>query len=241
MAPSSVYTGFHAVFELLKGAEELHGTLLVASKNVKARDAIRLARERGVSVEEVEPHQLERRAGSGAKHVAFIGQVERPRAPKSVNEFLVGLGNAESALVLLLDNINDPQNYGAILRSACQFSVDLVVVPQRRSAPDSAAVSRASAGALSLVKVVREANLSNALDQLKRAGFWTYGADMSGTDVRRERFGGRIALVAGSEGQGLGARVREACDSLISIPTTGSLDSLNVSVSTAILLYEIRR
>lgn len=238
MAAEHTHSGFHAVFELLKSGEEIHGTLLVASRNAKARDAMRLARERGVRVEEVEPPELSRRAGEEVRHVAFIGSVKRRHAPRSVDEYLFGL-DAEQATVLLLDGISDPQNYGAILRSACQFGVDLVVVPQRRSAPDSAAVSRASAGALALMNVVRETNLSNSIGALKSAGFWIYGADMSGTSVRGEQFAKRNALIVGSEGAGLGARIRELCDTIISIPTVGPLDSLNVSVSTAILLYEL--
>jgi 23S rRNA (guanosine2251-2'-O)-methyltransferase len=240
MAEPAVHAGFHAVFELLKSNDTLDGTVVVAGQNVKARDAVKLANERGVRVEEVDQRELERRAGAGVRHIAFIGHVRRGGSPKSVRHFVNAL-EGDTALVLLLDGISDPQNYGAILRTACQFSVDLVVVPHRRSAPDSAAVSRASAGALAMMDVVREANLPAAIEQLQEARFWVYGADMKGVDARQERFGGRTALVVGSEGEGLAPRVRSACDRLIAVPTTGPLDSLNVSVSTGILLYEMRR
>jgi 23S rRNA (guanosine2251-2'-O)-methyltransferase len=144
-------------------------------------------------------------------------------------------------LVLLLDEITDPHNYGAILRCCDQFGVDLVLSRNRRSAKNADIVSKTSAGALSWVPQAETANLIRALDDLKKAGFWIYGADMEGEPVYKKDLSGRTALVLGSEGSGISRLLCESCDSMIGIPSLGRVDSLNVSVAAGVLLYEVQR
>jgi 23S rRNA (guanosine2251-2'-O)-methyltransferase len=145
-------------------------------------------------------------------------------------------------LVVLLDGITDPHNMGAILRSCDQFGVDLVVCPKRNSAAgESAVVHRASSGAASWVPTVEVPNLSAAIMSLQKAGFWVYGADAQGAAASGVSFAPRSALVLGCEGTGMGRLVSKHCDTIVAIPTTGHVDSLNVSVAAGILLYEIRR
>jgi 23S rRNA (guanosine2251-2'-O)-methyltransferase len=160
----------------------------------------------------------------------------------SVGGFLAGLEPGASALVLLLDHITDGQNLGAILRSADQFGVDLVVVPAHGAAgSEQGAVLRSSAGAAAWVPLAREANLVAVIGTLQEAGFWVYGGDSTGTPAPETPFAPRAALVLGSEGQGLARLIAKHCDTLVSIPTAGHIDSLNVSVAAGILLYELRR
>jgi 23S rRNA (guanosine2251-2'-O)-methyltransferase len=140
-----------------------------------------------------------------------------------------------------MDHIEDPQNYGAILRSADAFGADLVVTAKNRAAPLSEAAARASAGASAHVKVAAVTNLPRALGQLAEAGFWIYAADMDGSPLPSAKLPERFAIVLGSEGSGVSRLVAECCDGSLAIPMGGHVDSLNVSVSAAIFLYEYRR
>lgn len=168
------------------------------------------------------------------------GPVVEP-AEVAFEEWLGRLQADTPALVLVLDGVTDPQNLGAILRSADKFDVDLVITPNRRSAGTGPTVAAASAGALAWVPQAVVPNLARALKQLKEAGFWVYGADLGGIPASEAGLQGRVVLVMGAEGRGLGRLVSETCDRIITIPTGGHVDSLNVSVATGILLYEVRR
>jgi 23S rRNA (guanosine2251-2'-O)-methyltransferase len=143
--------------------------------------------------------------------------------------------------VVVLDGITDVHNLGAILRSCDQFSVDLVVIPQRRRAQQSSAVHRVSSGASQHVPLVSVSNIVREIELLQKNGYWAYGADMEGENLHTTRFSDKTVLILGSEGEGLSQLVRKRCDYIVSIPTTGHIDSLNVSVAAGILLYEFRR
>lgn len=233
-------TSLHGIDETLRepppGAELVLGRLNPRLSALAAK-----AKAAGLSVREAGPAELTRLAG-GREHRGAILLLPEGRRTRetSLEAYLEGLTEGP-ALVVLLDGVTDPQNYGAILRSADQFGVGLVVLPARRSASDTPAVSAASAGAMAWVPHAVVTNLTRALGQLKDHGFWTYGADLDGTEVSRVSLQGRVALVLGSEGRGLSRLVRDTCDQVVSIPTRGRLDSLNVSVSAGILMYEVRR
>jgi 23S rRNA (guanosine2251-2'-O)-methyltransferase len=158
----------------------------------------------------------------------------------SLRERLASI-SSPTALILLLDEINDPRNLGAILRSADQFGVELVILPTRRAARQTQAVVLSSAGASLYVPLHSLPSLASGLESVKEAGFWVYGADLGGRRLDTVRFEGRVALVLGSEGSGLRRLVRERCDLLVRIPSGGRVDSLNVSVAAGILMHEIRR
>lgn len=159
----------------------------------------------------------------------------------TIKEFCAKLKDDESALVLVLDELTDPQNLGAILRSADQFSVSLVVIPERRSAQANSTVVKVSSGAAQYVPMAVVTNLNREIENLKSNGFWVYGADMAGKESFKTVFPKRTVLVMGNEGKGLRDLTKSLCDQIVSIPTTGHIDSLNVSVATGILLYEVRR
>ena len=159
----------------------------------------------------------------------------------TVEEFCSSLSDDQGALVLILDGITDPHNLGAILRSADQFGVDLVMIPERRSVQANETVVKGSSGAAQYVPVSVVTNLNREIEVLKKNGFWVYGADMKGTSSYSEKFSSRTAIVMGSEGCGMSNLVRKNCDYIVSIPMQGHIDSLNVSVAAGILLYEFRR
>ncbi len=166
-----------------------------------------------------------------------------------LNDFKAAVAKSDSAgkkrtRVLILDSVTDPHNTGAILRSADQFGVDLVLIPERRSASDisqNEIIARSSAGASSWVKVSVVTNLVRAAKLLKEAGFWIYGADAGGVQVQDGTFAENSVLVMGSEGSGIARLLRQECDTIVSIPTCGRIDSLNVSVAAGVLLYEMYR
>lgn len=236
-------TGFHAVEELLRSAKggQISGRILVSGTGgPRTKSIVELADKLGIPVERRPRDELDRLAPDNR------GLVFEPSddAAEDGNEidlegFLATL--AEEALVLVLDHIEDPQNLGAILRSADVFAADLVLLPRRRAAPLSSAVARASAGALAHVPLATVPNLGAALRRLAAAGFWTYAADMGGEDLAAAELPARCAVVLGNEGSGVSRLLREECDAALSIPQAGHVDSLNVSAAAAIMLYEYRR
>ena len=245
--------------------------LLVARDNAAVRRLRRQAADLGIPVQAVTAACLAQRCGSDAhRGVALVsasasapaptaerargsgrppakggrrspGQRRRVAAPSPLRGLLADLAQRPAALIVVADGITDPANLGSITRSAEQFGADLLVVPRRRAARFGDTVMRVSAGAAAHVATEAVANVAAALQQLGRAGFWIYGADLAGEPLDQVRFARRVALVLGSEGSGLHELVRRRCDHLVRISTTGQLDSLNVAVAAAILMYEVRR
>lgn len=157
----------------------------------------------------------------------------------SEDDFYKELKGIESSdTILLLDGIKDVGNLGAILRSALLFNVKYVVLPKNNSASVNEVVIKRSAGAASQLKIVYITNVSRTLEKLKQEGYWVYGADMNGTTLNGKNFADKTVIVMGGEEKGMRRLVRDNCDEIISIPTNEKLDSLNVSVSAAIILYE---
>jgi 23S rRNA (guanosine2251-2'-O)-methyltransferase len=234
--------GFHSIEETLN--KSAAGSVLLLSKEKgRIRHLADLARQKNVPIRMVSDHMLDQFAAAD-KHRGVLLCVEKKsestEGPESIKEFLESIGSA-TPLVLVLDSITDPHNYGAILRSADQFGTELVITPERRSARDSETVTSTSSGANAYVPQLVIPNLVQALELLKENGFWVYGADMDGTRIDKADLKGKVALVLGSEGKGLHRLVKEKCDILVSIPTIGNVDSFNVSVAGGIIMYEIRR
>ncbi|MDR2518208.1 MAG: 23S rRNA (guanosine(2251)-2'-O)-methyltransferase RlmB [Spirochaetaceae bacterium] len=232
-------TGFHGIEERIKAGGSC-GALLVAKPGPRSQAITALAKARKIRIQRVGTHELDRIAPD---HRGIALEVEdgRPGRILSVEQFIEGLGEARDALAVLLDEVTDPHNYGAILRSCGQFGVDMVISRSRRTAKHAEIIGSTSAGAVSWVPAAEAANLPRAVELLKRGGFWIYGADMAGKAAHTQDFRGRVCLILGGEGAGITRLLREQCDMLVAIPSRGMLDSLNVSVAAGILLYEIRR
>lgn len=239
--------GFHAIEEALKKAG-MGSTLYVQRQGgERIESLVREAKLTGkVAVKKLSKDELERMM-PGADVRGAILDLGGPRRGASrliettVEEFCDRLGENDGALVLILDGITDPHNLGAILRSADQFGVDLVLIPERRSVQANETVVKVSSGAAQYVLLSVVTNLTREIKTLKDNGFWIYGADMAGEESYSMSFPARTAIVMGSEGNGISQLVRKNCDHIISIPMRGHIDSLNVSVATGILLYEFRR
>ena len=195
------------------------------------------ARRAGVVVQQVEAAELERLA-PGAAHQGVAADIV-DSTPSTVQDLV---RDVAAPLVVVLDGIEDPRNFGAVARTAEAAGVDGLIHQTRRSAPVGATAQKASAGALAHLRRVPVVNLSRALDELRRAGVWTVGLDQNAAQpYHRLDLTGRIALVLGAEGRGLRRLVRERCDWLASIPMRGRVESLNVSVAAGIALFEALR
>jgi 23S rRNA (guanosine2251-2'-O)-methyltransferase len=233
-------TGFHAIEERIKSGAAC-GPLLLAKPGPRARELVTLAVNGKIRVDRVGTFDLDRLAPDNRGIALQVEDVHASGVDISLEGFIAGLGERKNVLVIILDEITDPHNYGAILRSCDQFGVDLVISRNRRSAKHAGVISSTSAGAVSWVPQAETANLVRAAEDLKEAGFWIYGADMEGEAVYKTDLRGRVALALGSEGTGISRLLRERCDGLVGIPSLGKIDSLNVSVAAGVLLYEARR
>ena len=206
----------------------------------RLQEVWRLARERGLRPRLTDRRGLDKMTG-GAVHQGVVARVGVRRQP-TWEDLLQRLDAVENPLLVLLDEVSDPHNLGAVIRSAEAFGALAVVVPKDRSAPLSAVAVKASAGAGERLDVVRVTNLARAIGDLQAAGVRVYGLAAEGERTIQEAdLAGPVALVFGSEGRGLRRLTRERCDGLLSIPIGGGVASLNVSVAAGIALYEVRR
>jgi 23S rRNA (guanosine2251-2'-O)-methyltransferase len=233
-------TGFHAIEERIKSRKAC-GPLLLAKPGPRARELVSLAHANKIRMDRVGTFELDRLAPDNRGIALQVDDIHAQTAEINLETFLAELGDRKDALVFILDEITDPHNYGAILRSCDQFGVDLVISAKRRTAKHAEVISATSAGAVSWVAQAETANLVRAADDLKAAGFWLYGADAEGEPIYTKDLRGRTALVLGSEGTGISRLLRERCDTMVGIPTAGRIDSLNVSVAAGVLLYEVSR
>ena len=199
---------------------------------------MRRARERGVPVRFEERVQIDRLAGT-REHQGVIA-LAASRAVVELEDLLAQ--KSDRSLIVLLDGVEDPQNLGAIVRTALAAGAQGVVIPERRAAGLTDSVSRASAGALEHLPVARVKNLVRAMEQLKEAGYWLIGLDERGERNYTEAdYKSSIGIVLGGEGHGLHELTRKRCDYVVSIPTTGPVRSLNVSVAAGVVLFEVVR
>lgn len=240
MSQRTLIYGFHAVLSRLRHHP---GSIQViyldeARRDKRAQDVRRHAEEKTVKLVASEASRLEEMArGKSQGVVAFVEPIELARTVDEVLEDLT-----EPALLLILDGVTDPHNLGACLRSADAFGAHAVIVPKDRAASLNAVAVKAASGAADSVPFIPVTNLARALRDLKDRGILIVGTDQDGSiAVADADFSGPAALVLGAEGAGMRRLTREHCDVLVRIPMYGQVDSLNVSVSTGVCLYEARR
>jgi 23S rRNA (guanosine2251-2'-O)-methyltransferase len=224
--------GVRPVVEALNGGRRNVLEVFDAVGEAKVAEA---AGARGVEVKRASRQRVDDLAGGGV-HQGVVARVE-PYPYSGLEEILA----SPEPLVVVLDGVTDPRNLGAVLRAADGAGVSGVVLPKDRAAGVTAVAVKASAGASEHVLVARETNLRRAIDRMKEAGLWVYAAEAAGGSYTSLDLAGPVGLVFGSEGRGVRRLVREACDGEVSIPMLGAVGSLNVSVASAVLLYEARR
>ncbi len=235
----SYLLGIHSVEEALQAGRALDRVIIARGRHGnRMEEIVRRARERGVPVRFEDRNQIDRLAGS-RDHQGVIA-LAASRATLALEDLLAK--KTGDPLLVLLDGVEDPQNLGAIVRTGLASGVDGVIIPERRAAGLTEAVSRASAGALEHLPVARVKNLVRAMEQLKEAGYWLIGLDETAKQIyTEEKFTGNIGIVLGGEGHGLHELTRKRCDFIVSIPTTSPVRSLNVSVAAGIVLFEAVR
>lgn len=237
-----IIVGRNSVAEALKSGRSINKIFIAkGQRQGSVREIIGDARKLGLVVQEVEPAKLDELAGN-SRHQGIVAMAA-PIAYVEVEDILAAAAaKNEPPFVVLLDELEDPHNVGAILRTADAAGVHGVLIPKRRSCPISATVAKTSAGAVEYVPVARIGNISQAIKQLKAAGLWIIGADMDGEKEYYETdMTGPVAVVIGSEGKGMGRLIKEQCDVIARIPMRGKINSLNASVACSLLLYEILR
>ncbi|MBI5918519.1 MAG: 23S rRNA (guanosine(2251)-2'-O)-methyltransferase RlmB [Nitrosomonadales bacterium] len=242
MAETRIIHGFHAVTARIRqNAESIEELYVDAQRrDPRARELLKLAEEQGVRIIPTEGKRLDGLAGGSARHQGVVARVNAAQRVQHLDDVLDTL--TEPALLLVLDGVQDPHNLGACLRSADAFGVHAVIAPKDRAVGINATVEKVACGAAETVPYITVTNIARTLRELKERDIWVVGADGEAeTDLHGFKHTGAIAWVLGAEGEGLRRLTKENCDQLVRIPMLGSVESLNVSVSTGVCLYEARR
>ena len=237
--PQNIICGRNPVMEALKSGANLD-TVYIDGNGGSLSVIRRLAKENGVVVKDADDKKLSRLSG-GASHQGVVAEGACGEYVTVEDILAVSQKNGTKPFIIICDEIEDPHNLGAIIRTAETSGADGVIIPKRRSASLNATVFKTSAGAASYVPVARVSNLASCIDTLKDNGVWIYGTDASGTDYSETDFTGGVALVIGSEGFGMSQLIQKKCDFMIKLPMLGKINSLNASVAAGIFMYEVLR
>ena len=234
---SDIIAGRNPVSEAIRSGRPVDRILIArGEKSGAVVGILAKARDRQIPVKEVDRQKLDY-ISSGAPHQGIIA-FAAVRDYSTVDDiFAYAQSREEPPFIVVLDEVEDPHNLGAVIRTAECAGVHGVIIPKRRSAGLSYTVGKASAGAVEYMRVARITNIPTLIDDLKSRGVWVYGADMNGTDYRQCDFSGACAIVIGNEGKGISRLVREKCDVIVSLPMKGKINSLNASVAAGILMY----
>lgn len=239
--------GRNAVREAVRSGRSIDKILVTKEIDGSLREIINLARDNNIRVDSAVREKLDELCmpfGHGQKtgnHQGIVAMVPGVEYCEIADILNFAKEKGEKPFIIILDGIEDPHNLGSIIRSAVCAGAHGIIIPRRRAVSVTAAACKASAGAVEYAHIARVANIANAIARLKDEGLWIVGADMSGTAMTSARMEGALALVIGSEGDGIGRLVKEKCDFLVSIPMFGQIDSLNAAVAAAVLMFEKRR
>lgn len=241
MSKEEIIYGLNPVMEALRGTREIYELFVAGSSSDKRMEKLlKLAADRKIPVRQREKGDLNRLCGTD--HHQGVAVKAEPFPYADLDDVLAELKGNQEGLVLVLDSVQDPHNLGALIRSAACAGAHAVVIPKDRAAGVTAAAEKASAGAAGTIPVAQVTNISQALEELKKAGFWIYGADGSArSTLYQQDLTGPVALVIGGEGEGIRPLVRKGCDAVVSIPLQGGVNSLNASVAGGIFLFEVVR
>ena len=233
--------GRHAVREALQQPERVNKLWVQEALSGKEiTPIIDLARENHIQIQNVPKAKLQDLVGE-VVHQGVVASIAAYEYATLEDVFEKAQEKNEDPFILILDGIEDPYNLGSILRTADATGVHGIIIPKRRSVSLTSTVAKASTGAIEHVPVVRVTNLTQTIEQLKERGVWVFGTDMKGTDYRQWNTKGPIAIVMGNEGKGVSRIVKDAVDEMITIPMTGHVQSLNASVASALMMYEVFR
>ena len=236
-----VVYGRNPVYELVKSGRPINKVMFQSDiRGERNQELIGMLRQRNIPYQFVERQVLDR-LSNHQKHQGVLAYMAAREYAEVEDILALAESKGEAPFILVLDEVEDPHNLGALLRTVDAVGAHGVVIPKRRSVALTGIVAKTSAGAVEHVLVARVSNIVQTLEDLKAKGCWVSGADAQGKDAFASDLTGPRVLVVGSEGKGLGRLVRESCDELISLPMQGRVSSLNASVAGSILLYEVLR
>jgi 23S rRNA (guanosine2251-2'-O)-methyltransferase len=243
MSKSIIIFGFHSIESLLKTNPEsiIKVFVQINRKDKRANDLINILSNQEINFSLTNRNDLERMA-KGEVHQGVISEVILPPllSEESLLKFISN--NSSSPLILVLDSIQDPRNLGACLRSANAAGVNFVVINKDGSAPINALVHKTSAGAINSLKIFHVTNLSRTIKDMQKRGIWVVGLDGNAkSTIYDVNLTDSTAIVMGAEGKGIRRLIKETCDQIVTIPMSGNIESLNVSVATGIALFESKR
>ena len=255
-----IITGFHAIEERILKAKTTEGSfvqnlqIFYCKVGPRVKKILSSAKEANILCTQKSDSELDllvkdlpeqSKDHRGIVLSVLVDQNESSINLVDFNSWLLGAkSSSEKQTVVILDSVTDPHNVGAIIRSCDQFNASLVILPEHKSVKNieqNEIIARSSAGSVAWVPIAQVSNLVRTVQLLKENGFWIYGADAGGTKTHEIEFAQKTAIIMGSEGSGISRLLQEQCDQIVSIPTCGKIDSLNVSVASGILLYEIYR
>ena len=199
------------------------------SESFKDKDIIKLIKNNNIRYESISSYDLDKMDNKNQGVMVVIDDFEYTNLNDVLNE----------NIIIMLDHLEDPHNFGAIIRTAESAGIKTIIIPKDRSVDVNATVMKTSSGALNYINIVRVTNLNNTIKTLKDNGYFIYGADMSGTDYKKIDYANKSVLVIGNEGHGISDLVRKSCDEIVSLPMKGNINSLNASVAAGILIYDL--
>lgn len=233
--------GRNAVLEAFRSGKPIDKLFVLdGCQDGPVRNIVREAKKHDTIIQFVEKERLAQISETG-KHQGVIAYAAAYEYSEVEDMLKLAQEKGEDPFIIVLDNIEDPHNLGAIIRTANLAGAHGVIIPKRRAAGLTATVARTSAGALNYTPVAKVTNIAKTMEDLKKQGLWFVCADMGGETMYRMNLTGPIGLVIGNEGEGVSRLVKEKCDFIASIPMKGDIDSLNASVATGVLAYEIVR
>lgn len=233
--------GRNAVLEAFRSGKTIDKLFVLdGCQDGPVKSIIREAKKTDTIINFVDKERLDRLAGTG-HHQGVVAQAAAYEYAEVEDILKVAKDKGEAPFIFILDEIEDPHNLGAIIRTANQAGAHGVIIPKRRAVGLTATVAKTSAGAINYTPVAKVTNISKTIEDLKKQGMWFVCADMDGTTMYDLNLTGPIGLVIGNEGSGVGRLVKEKCDFVASIPMKGDIDSLNASVAAGVLAYEIVR
>lgn len=237
---ANVIIGRNPVMEALKNDREIEKLIVGKGAEGSITKIVGIARSKGIPIYESDKVALDRISG-GLPHQGVAAYASAYSYGELEDIYAKAEALGEDPFIVVLDNLEDPHNLGAIMRTAECAGAHGIIIPKRRSCGLTEVVAKSSAGAIEYVPCVKVANIGQTLDKLKDDGFWTVACDMGGKNYYEQDLTGKIAVVIGSEGFGISRIVKEKCDFTVSMPMRGKITSLNASNAAAVLMYEVRK
>ncbi len=236
---NNIIAGRNAVTEAIRSGREIDRLLIChGTEGGSVTAIIAKCKAKGILIKEISPQKMDYMCG-GAVHQGVAVMIASHKYCEVEDILSTAKERGEAPFIIICDEIEDPHNLGAIIRTAEAGGVHGIIIPERRSASLNMTVAKSASGALEYMNVARVTNISNTIDKLKDEGIWVFGADMGGVDRHKIDFSVPCAIVIGNEGKGIGRLVAKKCDQIVSLPMYGKINSLNASVAAGILIYEV--